>query len=133
MAIFRGCSCKGNPAARRAEPERAGFVQGLLTEALRDLLQFDAAAEGRMQATGGRPCRRASMPGWAGQGSPGSCPGAQTVPRAFSSSVSISICLRFCCSSGPWIRKVSSTRSPRVLTLAICKLILCSASTRATR
>jgi peptide deformylase len=52
-------------------------------------------------------------------------------PGASSSSVSISSCALFCCSSGPSIRKVSSTRSPSVLTLASCRLSLCRASTRA--
>ena len=33
------------------------------------------------------------------------------------------ICLRFCCSAGPSIRKVSSTRSPSVVILASCRLM----------
>ena len=56
----------------------------------------------------------------------------QAAPSASSNSVSISICRLFCCSSGPSIRKVSSTRSPSVETLASCRLMWCRASTRAT-
>ena len=49
-----------------------------------------------------------------------------------SSSVSMSIWARLCCSAAPSTRNVSSTRSPKVLTLAICTLSLYFASTRVT-
>ena len=50
---------------------------------------------------------------------------------ASSSSVSICSCSLFCCSAGPSIRKVSSTRSPSVVILASCRLMWWRASTRA--
>ena len=56
-------------------------------------------------------------------------PPTQAGCNAASSSVSISICALFCCSSGPLIKKVSSTRSPKVLILASCRLMPCLAST----
>src|SRR5690606_25084853 len=43
--------------------------------------------------------------------------------RASSSSVSIAIWALLCCSSGPSIKNVSSTRSPSVVTLASCRLM----------
>ena len=52
-------------------------------------------------------------------------------PSASSNSLSISICWRDCCSEGPLMRKVSSTRSPSVITFASCRLMSWRARTRA--
>ena len=109
----------------RAEPDRAG--DSAATSRNGDARRSDLAGAGALKACRGTQENRA----WPGFFSVASLAGRSDRQRFEQLRLDLDL-RRLCCSSGPSIRKVSSTRSPSVVTLASCRLMWCCASTRAT-
>ena len=120
----------GQGAHRRPDRHQGGWPD----EGDRDNVSTAARSPGRSTRTSSRARPSASAgarsPGDLRRRGSGRAAGPRQAPMASSISVSICSCILFCCSAGPSIRKVSSTRSPSVVILASCRLMLCCASTR---